>query len=901
MSSFRLRRLLGGSLLRGASPRLRGDDSLLEAATADVQADASGDLLTQIAMAGDAAAQADASGDLLALIAVAGDAQAVADAGGTLSDYIVPAPIAHTKRDYEQFLRGPMSGVLYRFGTIEDYRGGAWHTANISAFTEPQENALSEFGIQQGGTFTVDLVSNAEAQVDLVGVGGALRNQECELELLTILRAASGAVVQEISNVRRAVVKRAVQRMNVLTLFLADVDRSALEKVFPFETFTVEDWPELFVDHVGRRVAQGVGTVPHVPLTWVKKTGGLFKFAGPKVIGTPGAALTVYRGDRPGEGAIVDPSEYTVSTMAAAVTAGLSVVTVEFVKEQTDNRGRPYVLEADFQLPGSRAASDEVARILTAFGIGVDAASFADAGAYDLANGFLVDPLYGGDNGRTGNGILGDLLQVARGWLVPTATPALGIAQDRPKLPILDVDVAQNQAKVEEYGDEEIEKTVTIDYRPRLWEGTPDYEGHLQRTTNGVVGEKTLKLPYVRQHDVADRLLSYHQKRRNTLKRAKMSVHAVQLGPANWITVRDLMHWAGPKSFMLESVSRPADANDVVGREVDLAVYLYTPGTLPAGATNVYGPDYSFTRPLAPTGVTLASQGTASDTDGKTMAFALIRATPPAVNWALMRAFITDTSTNEVHSEQLRLNAGNYEATIPGLRPNRDHNVVVTAYNANNIEGFSSAPVTFTSANYTTGPAAPTGVAIAQTHSFEVEVTWNRVADVAGAPKVRHYIPFVKVGAGAFVEKPAVAAGILKIPGVAHLVALQVKIRSEDMNGNQSVDSSTVSITPNKKIDDTHVTGGGISGVSIADDSINRTRSRTGLGSAAGTIVLGGSVSILMETYTFFPGVSVDTGANPSYMKAVPGAIGNDAGFFSLTNQGLTDDSYNVRWRNVLD
>jgi hypothetical protein len=35
-------------------------------------------------------------------------------------------------------------------------------------------------------------------------------------------------------------------------------------------------------------------------------------------------------------------------------------------------------------------------------------------------------------------------------------------------------------------------------------------------------------------------------------------------------------------------------------REYDASIYVYTAGTLPADATNVYTPDFSYTPPLAP-------------------------------------------------------------------------------------------------------------------------------------------------------------------------------------------------------------------------------------------------------------------------------------------------------------
>lgn len=862
MPSFRLRRSDGSGSNVGGSHTLIGDDSQI-AGDSVAEATGTGDLSSAIRLAGDGSAIATGTGDLATAITLRGDGAADALGTGTLTDYITPTPVQHSWREYEQYLRGPMSGVVYRFGSVKAYRGGNWHTQNIAAFSEPQDNSANDFGIQEGGGFTVDLVTSSDVVVDLAGVGAALRNQECELELVTRFRAVDGTVVQETTHVRRAIVKRSVQKRGVLTLTLKDIDRAALEKVFPFETFTVEDWPELFTDHVGRRVPQGVGTV-RVPLTYIKKTGGLFRYAGPKILGAPGALLAVYRGLQEGKGAVVSASEYSVGTLTGAVSPGLAVATVDFVKDQNDFNNRPSVLEADYLLPGSRIPADEIARILALYGIATDAPSFMAARDYDAAAGFAVDCLHGGDaNGRTGNAIVEDLCAVARAWLTQTPTGPWAMTQDRPGIPILEVNTAANQFEIDEYGDAEIEKTITVYYGPRL-SNTEDFEGKkVEGTTSGSSGELAIKNRYVRYASVADRLRSYHQKRRNSLRTAVASIFAVQMKTADIITVNDTVIFTGKRHFTIDRLSRPADRNRATLREYDGTIHDYTPQALPAGASNVYGPDYTFTPPLAPTGLTIVSQGTSADTDGKVTSYALIRVTPPALNWSRLVIVVTDTTTNEIYQLQPMLVSGNYEVVFSGLRPNRAHNAYALAYNANGIEGISTAPpVTFTSANYTTAPSAPTGVVATQTLSFEVDVAFTKVADVAGAPKVRHYVPFVKIGAAAFTAADPILAPPYTFK-VSHGVAYQVKFQTVDMNANPSVDSGVASITPVAKTDDNHVVPQGISGPSIADASINRGRGYTGTGGVSVSVGSNSSQGIDMDVYSFFP--NIDHGAAAGY------------------------------------
>jgi hypothetical protein len=64
-------------------------------------------------------------------------------------------PTPHDKREYEAFLRGPAAVNTFAFGTVDAYRSSVQHHGQLAVIPEPAENPLSDFGIQEGGGFTV--------------------------------------------------------------------------------------------------------------------------------------------------------------------------------------------------------------------------------------------------------------------------------------------------------------------------------------------------------------------------------------------------------------------------------------------------------------------------------------------------------------------------------------------------------------------------------------------------------------------------------------------------------------------------------------------------------------------------------------------------------------------------
>ncbi|MBZ0251551.1 MAG: hypothetical protein K8F93_17985 [Burkholderiales bacterium] len=808
--------------------------------------------------------------------------------GGVL-EATVPSPFEGVP-EYEVYLRGPVGAIAHRFGTVDRYRhGGAHATGLVASWPAPQDAWVDGHGILEGGQVSIAIdvpKADSVARAAVEALAGAARGQTYELELVTRHRRADGTTL-EITNERRVVVRRTARRPDYLALECADVDRSALEALFPAETYTVADWPGLFADHVNRPVAQAVGTVVKIPCAYLSGSGGAWKYGVAKVLGAAHSVLTVYR-----DGRIVSPSEYTVGTQAAAVSP-YSVTTITFAKEQADQQGRLYTIEADVTGPGSRYPADEISRILAALGVTADASSIAAAAAYHASIATRGD--YGYVTQRTGIAILEDLLFVARGQLYQKPDGAYALWVDAPRTAAAMFDATGDLIAVDEYAHPELRKTLTLHYRPSTSQ-REEYGGKLQRTTPGLSGEAVYKSPFIRDHDVADRLLCYLEVREETRASASATIYGAQLAVGDVVGLVSPVHWDGGKLFAAQQVSRPAHANALQLEEYSPDRYVYTPATLPAGATNGYLPDYSQTPPAAPTGLTVVSQGTSVDTDGKVTAYALIRATPPAVNWSRLVAQVKDTTTNEIYQAQLILAGGNYEATVSGLRPNRAHTVVAWAVNATNVDGISTAAVAFNSAEYAAAPGAPTGLTAAQGTGKVVRVACTAVTQAG----FKEYIWFRKVGSGSYAEYRRGRDNYLVDEAVGYSTTYYYKARVVVNPNVESADSSEVNVAVTTNIGDNDIPLGGINGPTIGNGSINRGRSYTGTGSASGTLNGGASVGFQMDTYTFFPHITMDAGAAQVFLKALDGPLAaDDTGRFAMENQGFTDQ-YDVRWRSFL-
>lgn len=717
-----------------------------------------------------------------------------------------------------------------------------------------------------------------------------------ELELVSQV-SVNGAPAREIRDIRRAKCTKASLKGNVLEMSFADITTTALDALHPSATYTVADFAELFEGHVGKPIADGVGQLVRVPMAWIKKTGGTWRHAiCEKRAGMTYTVQTIYRGETEGEvGRIVPATEYTVGSTVGASTF-IEVLDVIFTREQLNGSGQPYALTADVLINSgagtteARVFSNEVKRLLVKAGLTTDTTTFDAAATYAVTNKMWADAGY--VTPKTLRFIIQNLLQIGRAMLGKNDAGSFTVIQDKAGTSVATFMESADPIQVDgvEYADSPAK--VSLYYRPVIsgteqWLATP-----VIRTPAGAMPEARYQNPYIRDHETADRLVDYLSKRDSIGITAAASIHGVQLEPRELITIDHSKELRGLKTWQITEVSRPADKNDLALTLYDAAIHTYTAGTLPSAASNTYTPDYSNTPPLAPTALTVVSNTSAVDASGKAFASVKVRATPPTVNWAKLFVRALNTTTNVMTAPvALELVSGNYETTIGLLLPSQGYTLIFYAQNANGLDG-ATATTGITAAAYSGAPTAPAAVSGVQGAQDDVIFT-------ASAPAYAHHEAVewqVSVGGGAF-GNVTETSNVYTHPGVSYGTTYAARARFRDKSGNLSGYTTSSNVTPAKKVDDGHVITTGISGVSIANSSINRGRSDTTTGSVSGTLAAGATLQISMEKYTFFPGISCTSGISVPPVLRSNSAGSDDTGQFMLHNDSAASWNYAVYWR----
>jgi hypothetical protein len=324
----------------------------------------------------------------------------------------------------------------------------------------------------------------------------------------------------------------------------------------------------------------------------------------------------------------------------------------------------------------------------------------------------LVDCDYGARGRRARRAILEDLLFIARGGLRKTGPFGYyAITIDREPLSTNAYDESLGDTiEVQNVTRQNLLRAVEIAYRPSS-RNPVDLAHTIRRDVFGATGVGTERrdVPYLRDHEAADRLLCYLQVRGLKPRRVRGRMVFVndEIFLGLGVTIRSPNIFSNLPFETFTGTVRSLRYG-LLGAQFDLmeqaSVDTYTPGTLPSDAVDTYTPDYSQTPPAAPTAmrITVAIAGTGR---------ASVEARPPTENWAELWFIITHNTNNQIMGLVLATVdavTGLGSATIGGLTTGQVYKLQSYAKNAyllpgtiqstfdNTVNGGGGAVTTFT-------------------------------------------------------------------------------------------------------------------------------------------------------------------------------------------------------------
>lgn len=794
-------------------------------------------------------------------------------------------------RNIEAYLSGPVSGVTTRVATRVAYYNGNWFDRGLAVFPSPSDNSANDFGVQSGGGFTAEIAAVTEAALSTPSaafytLASNIIGQVWELSLVSTLTKPDGTT-QTITDTRRATAKTARIVDNVLRVEFEDVELDSLNGLYPSKTYTVADFSTLFSDHVGRPIADGIGQLVKIPMTWIRRATGDWRYGFlEQRAGMTYTLQTVYRSTSENQvGAIVSASEYTVGTTTGA-SSGVVVNSIRFAREQLTTNGAPYYFMCDVLVSAGtgttdqRLASREISRMLTIAGVTPNTTSFN--AAHTLCDSLAMRIDAGYVQQRTLRAIIEDLLAACRGVISKNTTGEWLLVQDQARSADASYNTIDDQISVDSVEYQDKPSRVEFFYGVRRsgteeWLTTP-----VVRATGGTLPVKRYQNPYVRDFALADRLCDYLSKRDSIKRRAQATIHAVQLETRERVTITNNLHWGGAADWLIERVQRPEDKNVLTLREYDATIYTYTSSSAPSGASSVYTPDYSFTTPAAPTGLTYNSgaSGVTFATDGVTRAYMAYSVTPPTVNYSRI-VFDAIDPIGGITRVEGKQNGSVFEAVIAGLRPGVTHTIQAYAINATGISGQvasesraapGSAATPGTVTMNSTGQIGTTTVQFAfnprpaseAIDYYEAQISSNLGASWGAAFKVSNPFEY-NFGSG----------------GVGGTYG--ARVRAVDKFGVAGAYSSGFYIA----------TSAWAGAPVIQTSAINQGRANTTTGSiATATLAVGASANVAIDVFCFFPSLTTPIGSsNAIFLRSsVVTKVGvADIARFAFTNNHATD------------
>lgn len=715
--------------------------------------------------------------------------------------------------------------------------GGEWYEQLVATIPDLPDENRDRFDFQGGGNFSFQCASGDPAVIAELRTN--LRDREIEITV----RSWATNPDREINITRRAVVKATKRTLTTLDVECIDKALDITDIEHPSIKYTVEAFPLLSTDALGKIVPEGVANAPQVPLVAAGIVLGKFRYLG--LLKRPGNTYTVNAVYR--DGVRVLPAEYTVVTATAAGGAGYDCLALDFAFEQVQG-GRAFDMTYDVlcQNGGTNAeyANAELAYLLSAWGISYDASVLAaPTTAAVVANRMYIDYCYLGVSRRQ---IIKYLLQLMRASLVLQSSGTYSLVMDVSNAVALTLSDRDQEVQINGSADPLRNQTLRLQYRPRI-AGSRDYQRTRERAIGGVSGISEKFNPMIRRDETADRLADYLTKT-DALEEIDFNVYATRCLPGERIKLNSA-YFAAATDVIVRSINREADGDRIKAVVVNEAAYTYAPLAIAGDSTAVYSVDYSRTPPDAPTScITVGGTSIAAlDAAGQAFARVTVRGVPPTFNYRRLWCVARNTTKGGTLGPEIELlyNGSNFEAVVGDLLSNDSYQLLFFATNEYDLKG-AVVIVAHTAATYAGAPPAPGVITVAQTVGRALQAS-------TAAPSYPHsdrteWQFRINSAAWQALAESASAAGIANgIYGALY----EFQARFIDKSGNAGAFTVSPSITVTTNINDSHIVPLGVNAASIGNSSINQTRTNTGTGGFSVAIPPNSSVNYTVSKFAF--------------------------------------------------
>lgn len=579
---------------------------------------------------------------------------------------------------------------------------------------------------------------------------------------------------------------------------LTDIEDARLNALYPAETYSTTDFPDLSDNDAGRAMPAIVGVATKVPLAQIVATDPWDHVIGRRAIAS--GVLTVlnwYRGASPSQARLASGG-----TPALITHAGENYFTLLPGAEQRDFNGSKYNLYADVQTT-ARTPSEVIRALLTAAGCTPDTTSFSAANTYLLGLAILVDCDFGAWGQRTIRAIIEDLLWVARAALYRMPNGDYGILCDQPGSVVATFDeTSGDDIEIIDLREEARPSKVGIKYRPSPRDPSALQFELARPVTGGTQAvERPRELRYVRRHDVADKTICYYALRAAHAARLRARIYRTALSLGDVIKVSSAAFALAPSDWRIRKIQRISGGIEIEAEPYSSSIFTYTPGALPGDAGVDYTPDYSSTPPAAPTSLRITAGSVALSGDGATTARVTVDAIPPTVNWDRIQFSAVHNVTGEIPGilRGSSVGGGRQGVVLTGLRPGETYKLLAWAENAYNVQGvvqstFNATAIgggasvtTFVAPGYATVPSDVASISRVQGMGRMVEVSWSAVSTA----NLRDYVLERSVNAGAYTQIWNGAARSYIDRDVAYGSNYAYRVKARDLWGNLSTNWRT--------------------------------------------------------------------------------------------------------------